>query len=87
MSMSEPTNASNFDERINRLIERHEALTQTVEHMALQGEEQNGRIAKMQTELEKIIVIQRETTVHVNALAHLAEIQNERLTRLEGGPA
>jgi hypothetical protein len=31
----------NIDERLDRLVERHEALTQTVEHLALQGEEQS----------------------------------------------
>jgi hypothetical protein len=36
-----------IDERLDRLTERHEALTQTVEHMALQGEEQNKRIDKL----------------------------------------
>jgi hypothetical protein len=36
-----------IDERLDRLTERHEALTQTMEHLALQGEEQNKRIDKL----------------------------------------
>lgn len=37
-----------IDERLEKLVERHEALTETVEHMARQGEEQNARIAALQ---------------------------------------
>lgn len=33
--------------------ERHEALTQTVEHLALQGEEQNKRIDKLVVLMEE----------------------------------
>lgn len=36
-----------IDQRLERLAERHEALTQTVEHLARQGEEQNQRIDKL----------------------------------------
>ena len=35
-----------IDERLDRLVERHEALTQTVEHLALQGEEHEKRLRK-----------------------------------------
>jgi len=38
-----------IDERLDRLTERHEALTQTVEHMALQGEEHRQLVGLMET--------------------------------------
>jgi hypothetical protein len=43
-----------FEKRMDRLTERHEALTQTVEHIALQGEEQNKRIDKLVGLIESI---------------------------------
>src|ERR1035438_1157780 len=44
-----------IDERLDRLVERHEALTQTVEHLALQGEEQNKRIRLQGENIGKIL--------------------------------
>lgn len=44
-----------IDERLDRLTERHEALTQTVEHMALQGEEQNKRIQLQTANIDRIM--------------------------------
>lgn len=63
-----------IDERLDRLVERREVLTQTVEHLALREEEQNKRIRpqgdnirlqgdnidKVLTALEKIA----ETSAH-----------------------
>ena len=60
-----------IDERLERLTERHEALTQTVEHMALQGEEQNKRIDKVVGVME--------------AFANIVQSHERRLTGFEGG--
>jgi hypothetical protein len=60
-----------IDERLDRLTERHEALTQTVEHMALQGEEQNKRIDKLVGLME--------------TFANIVKGHERRLSGLEGG--
>jgi hypothetical protein len=46
-----------IDERLERLTDRHEALTQTVEHLARPGAEQNGRIEKLVTAITKLMTI------------------------------
>jgi uncharacterized coiled-coil protein SlyX len=45
------------DERLDQLTERHEALTQTVEHLAIQGEEQNRRIEKLGDSMDRLLTI------------------------------
>jgi hypothetical protein len=49
-----------IDERLERLVERHEALTQTVEHLALQGEAQNKRIDKITELISDLALIARD---------------------------
>lgn len=44
-----------IDERLERLTERHEALTQTVEHLARQGGEQNKRIELIGQNMNRLI--------------------------------
>jgi hypothetical protein len=58
-----------FEERLERLLERHEALAQTVE---LQGHRIDQLIAATQQDAENI-----------RALARIAEIHEHRLTHLE----
>ena len=60
-----------IDERLEKLTERHEALTQTVE-----------LIAVMQRDLTRAV---REDSENIRALARIAEIHERRLTELEGG--
>lgn len=60
-----------IDERLERLTERHEALTQTVELM-------NHQIAQMLAAINT-------NSEHINALVRIAEIHERRLTTLEGG--
>jgi predicted AAA+ superfamily ATPase len=68
----------NFDERLDKLAERHEALTQTVE-----------LIAAMQRDLTRDVhqlnVAVRQDAENIRALARIAEIHDHRLTDLEGG--
>ena len=59
-----------IDERLERLTERHEALTQSVELMAA---ENRGRDRRMGEVMEGIA-----------RLLHIAEIQEHRNERLEG---
>jgi archaellum component FlaC len=66
-----------IDERLERLTERHEALTQTVEHLARQGEEQNGRLAQLAISVDRIVGV-------VEGLATIVASHERRLSGLEG---
>ena len=66
----------NFEERIQRLTERHEALSQYVELMA---HDFNDRFSK----LSSLVVQIAEGTAR---LLHTAEIHEERIQRLERKP-
>jgi hypothetical protein len=68
----------NIDERLERLTERHEALTQSVELMRLEGEQQNKRI-------DKILVALEKDGEHIRGLARIAEIREHRISQLENG--
>jgi len=57
---------TDVEERLDRLTERHEALTQSVERMRLEGQEQNKRIDKILLALEK-------DSENIRALARIAE--------------
>ena len=59
-----------IDERLERLAERHEALTQSVELMAAENREPDRRMGEVM-----------EGIAH---LLHIAEIQEHRNERLEG---
>lgn len=59
-----------IDERLDRLTERHEALTQTVELLA-------GDLRGLTTKVDHL-------TDAVNALVRVAEIHDRRISRLEG---
>ena len=81
-----------IDERLDRLVERHEALTQTVEHLALQGEEQNKRIRlqgenidKILENIGKILIALEKDGENIRGLAHIAEIHEHRISDLEEG--
>lgn len=60
-----------IDERLDRLTERHEALTQSVEMM-------NQQIAELVSAV-------RQDGENIRMLARIAEIHERRLTTLEGG--
>ncbi|HEX4136410.1 MAG TPA: hypothetical protein VHY84_17485 [Bryobacteraceae bacterium] len=62
-----------IDERLERLTGRHEALTQTVE---LMGHRINDVITAINKDAENI-----------RALAHIADLHEQRLTNLEEGRA
>lgn len=65
------TEAMAIDERLERLTERPEALTQTVELMAAENRERDRRLSEIMEAIAR--------------LAHVAEIHERRLTDLEGG--
>jgi hypothetical protein len=73
-----PDNASRkptIDERLDRLTERHEALTQTVELIAAMQRENETRFAQ-------IAANQERDAEHINALVRIAEIHEHRLSNL-----
>lgn len=60
-----------IDERLDRLTERHEALTQTVEILA--------------RDLQNLHDFSKEIAEGTARLLHIAQIHEQRITRLEGG--
>jgi len=66
-----------IDERLERLTERHEALTQSVELMRLEGQEQGKRIAEQGRNIDQIVTLMESFTAVVQS-------RERRLTNLEG---
>jgi archaellum component FlaC len=60
-----------IDERLDRLTERHEALTQTVELLT--------------RDLQSVRDFSRDIAEGTARLLHIAQIREHRITRLEGG--
>jgi archaellum component FlaC len=60
-----------IDERLERLTERHEALTQTVELLT--------------RDLQSVRDFSRDIAEGTARLLHVAQIHEQRLSRLEGG--
>ena len=60
-----------IDERLDRLTERHEALTQTVELLT--------------RDLQSIRDFSKDISEGTARLLHIAQIHENRITRLEGG--
>ncbi len=67
-----------IDERLERLTERHEALTQTVEMMAAENRAGFAR-------LERVENILGEMAQSIDTLARVVELHEHRLDTLEGG--
>jgi hypothetical protein len=64
----------NIDERLEKLAERHEALTQTVEIIAAMQKENDRRFAERMGQVLEAIT----------QLGHIAESHDHRLDNLEG---
>jgi hypothetical protein len=58
-----------IDERLDRLAERHEALTQSVELMRLEGQEQGKRIAEQGKDIDRVLLA-IERTAKISAAWH-----------------
>jgi archaellum component FlaC len=67
-----------IDERLERLTERHEALTQTVELIA-------GMQRDLTRDVQQLSKTAEQDAENIRALARIAEIHERRLTDLEGG--
>lgn len=59
-----------IEERLERLTERHEALTQTVELMAEENKQRDRRLGEIMEGIARLL--------------HVAEIHEQRISRLEG---
>ncbi len=68
----------NIDERLEKLAERHEALTQTVELLTRD-------IAELRESTRTLWEVARQDGENIRALARIAEIHERRLTDLDGG--
>jgi hypothetical protein len=66
----------NIDQRLEALTTRHEALTQTVELIAAMQRDSEKRIDEITTAI-------RQDAENIRALARVAEIHHEGLSRLE----
>jgi hypothetical protein len=67
-----------FEERIDKLTERHEALAQTVELLAHRMEDLTAAMARSDNRQAQIME-------GIARLLHVAEIHEQRLERLEEG--
>ena len=82
----------NTDERLDRLVERHEALTQTVELLAAMQRHNNeaiDRISEAQRKTEEtkaeLNIAMGKLTVTMNRLGNIVIRHEERLDLLDGG--
>lgn len=65
-----------FEERIDKLTGRHEALTQTVETIAGMQRDNEGRMAKIEDKMAQL-------TETMNRLANIVIVHDQRLDDLE----
>ena len=82
-----PDNANRkptIDERLDRLTERHEALTETVELIVAMQRENEERFAKNEARFAQIAANQERDAERINALVRIVEIREHRLSGLEG---
>jgi len=70
-----------IDERLEKLAERHEALTQTVELMAAMQQAAEKQIGK---QIAEVLAASKQDGENIRALARIAEIHERPLTDLEG---
>ena len=59
-----------IEERLEKLVERHEALAQSVELMSAENRERDRRMGEIMEAIARLV--------------HVAEIHEQRLERLEG---
>jgi hypothetical protein len=66
-----------IDERLEKLTERHEALTQTVELLVAENRDRDAKLGTMFGQIAESL----------QRLARIAENHEHRITGLEGGAA
>jgi hypothetical protein len=79
-----------IDERLDRLTQRHEALTQSVELLAhMQQEHERQAIAahqRFEEEHRKTQVLLAQVTENIDRLANIALAHEHRISELESPP-
>jgi chromosome segregation ATPase len=74
-----------IDERLDRLTERHEALTQSVELLAIASQRTDEQIRALGEKIDALTVRVDLLTAASSALVRVMESHERRLTDLEGG--
>jgi hypothetical protein len=74
-----------IEERLERLTERHEALTQSVELLAENGKATDKRIEALGKLTEDLLKASTLDAENIRGLARIAALHERRLTDLEGG--
>ena len=78
-----------IDERLDRLTERHEALTQTVELMIHDRREWEQKFEerwqKNEERQEKNQILIAQVLESIDSLARIAHVHERRISDLEGG--
>ena len=74
-----------IDERLDRLVERHEALTQSVELLAMETRELRAAVSDLSAAMSDLHAAVSQDGEHLRALVRIAEIRERRITHLEGG--
>ena len=74
-----------IEERLERLTERHEALTQTVELMAAENRAGFARLERVENVLERVENILARMAQSIDTLARIVELHEDRIDKLEGG--
>ena len=74
-----------LDQRLDRLTERHEALTQSVESLAASSREIGDAVKETNSLVRSLVEAVAADGEHIRVLVRIAEIHERRLTSLEGG--
>jgi hypothetical protein len=74
-----------IDERLDRLVERHEALTMTVGMLTRDIEEFRAGTTELRLSMDNLHATAVQDGENIRPLAGIAEIHERRLTSLEGG--
>ena len=73
-----------FEEGIERLKERHEALTQSVELLLISQRETASLVRANTENIGKLVEVSNRDAIDIAALVRIAEIHESRITGLEG---
>lgn len=81
-----------IDERLDRLTERHEALTQSVEILLATTKQDAENIVMLLAttkqdakNIEMLLAATKQDAENIRALARIADMHDRRLTRIERG--
>jgi methyl-accepting chemotaxis protein len=72
-----------IDERLEKLTERHEALTQTVELMAAENRAGFARLGQVEQAFQRVEQILSRMAQSMDVLARVVELHEHRIDDLE----